>query len=176
MAIQHKRSDTAAAEPGTADLALGELAVNTHDGRLFLKRSDGVTEEIVEVAMIEDLPDIDHFPTINADNYGDGVDSVPASAVLEGTAKAFVQATGTATIANSYNVASITDNGPGEFNYTLTNAMASAVYVALATAFGSLVLASIQSKATGSFETGTFNTAATRSDRHVGAAIYGDLA
>lgn len=60
MPIQLKRSAVAGKVPTTAQLSLGELAVNTNDGRLFLKKDDG-TEEIVEL-----LTDIS--PHRDADN------------------------------------------------------------------------------------------------------------
>lgn len=44
--VQHKRSSTASAVPTGAQLALGELAVNTNDGRLFLKKGDGTVVAI----------------------------------------------------------------------------------------------------------------------------------
>ena len=47
--IKIRRSATAAAVPTTAQLALGELAVNTTDGKLFLKKNVSGTESIVEV-------------------------------------------------------------------------------------------------------------------------------
>ncbi|MGJ8561566.1 MAG: hypothetical protein ACSHX3_15155 [Litorimonas sp.] len=46
--IRLKRSAIATKVPTTAQLDLGELAINTRDGKLFLKRADG-SEEIVEV-------------------------------------------------------------------------------------------------------------------------------
>jgi len=46
--IRMKRSAVATKAPTTAQLDLGELAINTRDGKLFLKRADG-SEEIVEV-------------------------------------------------------------------------------------------------------------------------------
>ena len=49
MAIKMKRSAVAAKVPLVTDLNLGELAVNTHDGKLFLKKDDG-TEKIVDVS------------------------------------------------------------------------------------------------------------------------------
>ena len=63
--------------------------------------------------------------TINAQNFGDGTDSVPASAVIQGTAKAWVNfnGTGTVSIRESYNVGSITDNGSGEYTVNFTTAM-----------------------------------------------------
>lgn len=47
--IKIRRSATAAAVPTTAQLALGELAVNTTDGKLFLKKNVSGTESIVEI-------------------------------------------------------------------------------------------------------------------------------
>lgn len=46
--IQLKRSSSAGVAPATSDLALGELAVNTYDGRVYLEKNDG-TASIVEV-------------------------------------------------------------------------------------------------------------------------------
>lgn len=48
MALKMKRSAVAGKLPTTGQLDLGELAVNTHDGRLFLKRNNG-SEAIVEI-------------------------------------------------------------------------------------------------------------------------------
>ena len=46
--LQLKRSAVAGRAPEVSDLAPGELAVNTHDGRLFLRKDNG-TASIVEV-------------------------------------------------------------------------------------------------------------------------------
>ena len=46
--IKVKRSATPSAAPTTANLELGELAINTYDGRLFIKKDNG-TASIVEV-------------------------------------------------------------------------------------------------------------------------------
>lgn len=46
--IQFKRSSTQGATPGTGDLALGELAVNTYSGRFYTEKNDG-TAAVVEV-------------------------------------------------------------------------------------------------------------------------------
>lgn len=45
-----KRSSVQGKTPTTGDLALGEMAVNTHDGNLFFKRSVSGTESVVRVA------------------------------------------------------------------------------------------------------------------------------
>lgn len=39
--LRHKRSSTQGSSPTTSDIALGELAINTYDGYLFLKKNDG---------------------------------------------------------------------------------------------------------------------------------------
>lgn len=49
--IRLKRSSLAGKVPATTDLALGEIAVNTTDGKLYLKKSDG-GEFVVEVGPV----------------------------------------------------------------------------------------------------------------------------
>jgi hypothetical protein len=39
--IQLKRSETASSAPGASDLAVGELAVNLADAKLYSKKTDG---------------------------------------------------------------------------------------------------------------------------------------
>ena len=46
--IKIKRSAVPAKVPTTGDLALGELAVNTYDGKLYTKKDNG-TVSIVEI-------------------------------------------------------------------------------------------------------------------------------
>ena len=48
--IKMKQSAVAAKVPLTTDLSLGELAINTNDGKLFLKKSVSSVESIVEVS------------------------------------------------------------------------------------------------------------------------------
>lgn len=45
--LLHKRNSTAGTVPSTTSLELGELAINTYDGKIFLKKDNG-TEGIVE--------------------------------------------------------------------------------------------------------------------------------
>lgn len=47
--IKMKQSSVASKVPQTTDLALGELAVNTYDGKLYLKKNVSGTETVVEV-------------------------------------------------------------------------------------------------------------------------------
>jgi hypothetical protein len=46
--MKFKRSAVQSKVPNVADLALGEIAINTYDGKLFLKKDNG-TESIVEI-------------------------------------------------------------------------------------------------------------------------------
>tara|TARA_B110000003_G_scaffold15636_1_gene15463 strand:- start:493 stop:1803 length:1311 start_codon:yes stop_codon:yes gene_type:complete len=61
--VQLKRSATAGAIPSTSDLALGELALNTYDGKAYIKKSVGGTESIVEVGADDstDITDMKHY-------------------------------------------------------------------------------------------------------------------
>ena len=54
MGIRLKRSAVASKAPVTADLELGELAVNTFDGKLYLRKNDG-TDAIVEVGPVRSV-------------------------------------------------------------------------------------------------------------------------
>lgn len=47
--IKLKRSAVAGKQPTTVDLALGELGLNTYDGKLFTKKSVSGVESIVEI-------------------------------------------------------------------------------------------------------------------------------
>lgn len=47
--VKHIRSAVAGRAPTTSQLELGELGINTTDGKLFLKKSVSGTESIVEI-------------------------------------------------------------------------------------------------------------------------------
>jgi len=47
--IKHIRSAVAGRTPTTSQLELGELAINTNDGKVFIKKSVSGTESIVEI-------------------------------------------------------------------------------------------------------------------------------
>lgn len=50
--LKHKQSSVAGKVPTTTDLALGELAINTTDGKVYLKKNVSGTESVVEVAPV----------------------------------------------------------------------------------------------------------------------------
>ena len=47
--IKLKRSATPSQTPTTGQLDLGEIAINTNDGKMFLRKSDGATDVILEI-------------------------------------------------------------------------------------------------------------------------------
>ena len=63
--------------------------------------------------------------TLNVANVTDGTTSVPTGYVVNGSAKCWVNFNGNGTIAirDSYNVASLTDNGTGNYTVNLSNNM-----------------------------------------------------
>ena len=46
--IKLKRSSSQGAQPSTSDLALGEVGINTYDGKVYIKKNDG-SDSIIEV-------------------------------------------------------------------------------------------------------------------------------
>lgn len=52
MGIKMKRSSVAGKAPTTTDLELGELAINTTDGKVYIKKSVGGVESIVELSTV----------------------------------------------------------------------------------------------------------------------------
>jgi hypothetical protein len=68
--------------------------------------------------------------TLTVSNVSDGSLSVPTTYVTNGSAKAWVNLNGTGTIAarDSFNVASLTDNGTGNYTINYTTSMASGNY------------------------------------------------
>ena len=53
--VKLKRSAVQGKEPTTTDLSLGEVAINTYDGKVFIKKDQGGTESIVEVGAQDDI-------------------------------------------------------------------------------------------------------------------------
>ena len=49
-----KKNSSSGNEPSASDLSAGELAVNTADGKLFTKHTDGTVKTIAEAQISED--------------------------------------------------------------------------------------------------------------------------
>ena len=54
IVIKPKKSETASAVPGTSDLALGEMAVNTADQKLYVRNAGGTVVEVANTAGISE--------------------------------------------------------------------------------------------------------------------------
>ena len=61
--VQLKRSATAGAVPSTSDLSLGELAINTYDGKAYIKKNVGGTQSVVEIGadVSSDMASMTHY-------------------------------------------------------------------------------------------------------------------
>lgn len=70
--IRLKRSTTAGSAPTTSDLSIGELAINVHDGKVFLRRS-GSVDDIRQVVTDEFTGSVDITGSVTATEFiGDG--------------------------------------------------------------------------------------------------------
>ena len=148
--IQIKRSSTAAAIPTAGQLAVGELAVNLADKKLYSKNAAGTVVELTSPGFVINslttadpaLGDFLPFADISDSNG-------PKKATAESVVKAATNATGSApiyacrawvnfngtgtvAIRASGNVSSITDNGTGDYTVNFTTAMPDANYAAMA--------------------------------------------
>ena len=54
IVIKPKKSETGSAVPGTSDLALGEMAVNTADQKLYVRNSGGTVVEVANAVGISE--------------------------------------------------------------------------------------------------------------------------
>ena len=75
--IKLRRSATAGAIPTTSNLDLGELALNTNDGKLYMKTTEGSLDSVIQIGSSTDSyfkytgEDMDYFengwyvPSIN---------------------------------------------------------------------------------------------------------------
>ena len=52
--IKLRRSATAGAIPTTSNLDLGELALNTNDGKLYMKTTEGSLDSVIQVGSATD--------------------------------------------------------------------------------------------------------------------------
>lgn len=121
MAVLIRRSSVAGKVPATTDLSAGELALNTNDGRLFMKKTNGGVDSIVEISSVTSLLNktISGSVTLSALEYSNAMivlsGALTANTVVTvpNTAHAFivvnkttgnyslsVQATGTSSLVN----------------------------------------------------------------------------
>jgi hypothetical protein len=99
--VKFKRSAVAGKVPATVDLNLGELALNTYDGRIYLKKS---------VSNVESVVTIQPFPTGGSNGYvlqtdGSGNlswtnNAVASDRLVNGAHTAILDSGGTLTVEN----------------------------------------------------------------------------
>jgi hypothetical protein len=95
MGIRLKRSAVAGKAPQTTDLELGELGINTYDGKLYLRRNDG-TDAVLEVGPVRSVAGRTGAVTLakadvglgNADNTADAAKPVSTATQAALDAKA----------------------------------------------------------------------------------------
>lgn len=103
--IKLKRSATSGAQPSTSQLELGEVAINTYDGKMFIKKNDG-SDSIVEIGASADSSNenIKTFTATGALAQGDPVAIKSDGTVTKiGTATSIAAATGSSVIFNAPN-------------------------------------------------------------------------
>jgi hypothetical protein len=109
--------------------------------------------------------------TLTISTLSDGTNSTSATNCIQGSAKAWINYKGTATVAirASYNVSSVTVTGTGQYTVNFTNAFADANYAAVISgqdpAGGSFVIGRYQ---------GTWSTTAIQIVARDGSAYYDD--
>ena len=54
IVIRPKKSETGSAVPGTSDLALGEMAVNTADQKIYVRNSGGTVVEVASAGGVSE--------------------------------------------------------------------------------------------------------------------------
>ena len=130
--IKIKRSSVEGKQPGVADLPLGELALNTYDGRLYVSKStdSGVTTSIINVSGIQIQDEgtiVGYANTLNfvgtgvtvlSFSDGVGIVSITASSGGGGGSSFFTQnATGIHTL-GSVGIGTTNATGPADSNNT----------------------------------------------------------
>lgn len=88
--IQLKRSSTSGATPSAGSLSAGELAINTADGKVFLKKDNGTVLDITASSGGYTLP-VASVSTLGGVRIGSGV-SIDANGFLSATSGSGVSA------------------------------------------------------------------------------------
>ena len=122
--------------------------------------------------------------TIVTSNVSDGTLSIPTTYVTNGSAKAWVNFNGTGTIAirDSFNVASLTDNGTGDYSVNFSAVMANANYVFLGTKANvstnndSAIYDQFASRGVGTVRVTSFESSNLTDAANINNSIDGDLA
>lgn len=102
--LLNRRSSTAGSVPTTTGLEFGEIAINTADGFLFIKRDDGTGEEVLTFKAATDVQTSEQLITVDT-FAGDGsTSSFTLSAAPAADQSAFVTINGAAQHVDAYSV------------------------------------------------------------------------
>jgi len=103
--------------------------------------------------------------------------SVPMATVASGSAKAWVLGSDAAALTKSFNIASGTDNGTGDYTYAITNDMDSANFAASATGAAGGRRYGIQlARTAGTFQVKYYDDNEVVGDTANASKVHGDLA
>jgi len=85
------------------------------------------------ISAVQNLPATGTITNLTTTTISDGTNSTSSTNCIQGSAKAWCNYNGTnGTIRGSYNVASVTKNGTGNYTFNFTNAMPNENYSAVA--------------------------------------------
>ena len=115
---------------------------------------------------------------VNTLKDASGNNSVATSVVFNGTAKVWVNGDTDASILDSTNVSSSSDQGTGHYQYNFTNNMVNALYAGSGASENGAIIFSINQtgKATSSYQVRNVTHADVDIDMKHGSATHGDLA
>ncbi len=118
--------------------------------------------------------------TLSVSNITDGTDTVETGYVVNGSAKAWVNTNSGGSPLSSLNVATVTDNGTGNYTINFTSNFTidgndNGVAVALCAGNNGEGVRCAGSTS-GTLELRSYNASNAALDRHVSASIHGDLA
>ena len=114
--------------------------------------------------------------TIIATTLSNGSVFVPTATVVNGSAKAWAATPGSATILDSLNTSSITDNGVGDYNFNWSSAMANGNYAVTTSRNWNGVFAPDSYSTTTCRSLSREAAGTTKADSRSHIAIHGDLA
>ena len=100
----------------------------------------------------------------------------PVTLTKQSAAKAWVNHSSTPSIVGSYNVSSLSDNGAGNFDINLTNAMSSSNYSMPSACTSAARISSTRHVSSSEFNIVYYNVAGVQEDRAGSAEVLGDLA
>ena len=114
--------------------------------------------------------------TLNVSNITDGTTTVGTSYVVNGSAKAWLQASSSATLNNSHNISSGVDNGTGDYTYSFVSSFSGNWSPSGIVTQNSSYIEYLQTLSAGSGQLRVSSDSGTPVDSSNAMTIHGDLA